>query len=161
MQIILSADNLPEESETIDLEIGLFSVAEMYVLNPSVVNPTPSLTINNYNDPELLTVTFGWLNSHDDWDVYLVYGTTTYDAGATSADPEITFLANTATDGTYDLYLDPYDVSASTTEYTISLGYPDQTVAFYEGTVEAATYDGSSVFTVVKAGTNYTVTHNN
>lgn len=47
-------------SETIVGEIGVYSIAEKYLLNPATVNPTKlTITINNTVSPEL-NVTFSW-----------------------------------------------------------------------------------------------------
>lgn len=171
VKIIISADDLPEESETIDLELGVFSAAERYVLNPSVVYPTPSLTITNYNDPDVLSLAFGWGDDHDDFDIIIVSEAAgPWGSAETSDNPEIcTDLWPTDDDGTYYLDVLPYDVSTAVTEYTISIGYPDQSVEFIEGTFDMSAlatytvdsysgYDIYRVLKIVKSGENFTIT---
>ena len=171
VKIIIRRDNLPETSETIDLELGVFSAAERYVLNPSVVYPTPSLTINNYNHPDRLTLAFGWPDDHDDFDIIIVSEAAgPWGSAETSANPEICLdLWPSDDDGTYYLDVLPYDVSTAVTEYTISIGYPDQSVEFIEGTFDmsalatytADTYSGDDIYRVlkiVKSGNDFTIT---
>lgn len=48
-----------DASETLEGEIGCYSIADRYLLNPSTVNPTPvSITMNNYIGT--MTVDFYW-----------------------------------------------------------------------------------------------------
>jgi len=165
VQIIISADNFPEESETIDLEIGLFSFAEMYVLNPSVVNPTPSFTIANYNAPNSLTISFGWEDDNDDYDVYIVDEgiNNVFSQGATSSNPEALSLGNSAPDDTYYVEVDPYYLENPSTTLTFSIGHPDQTVEFFTATFDSSLLDeyeeggiGYRIFKIVKSGSTYT-----
>ena len=46
-------------SKTLNGEIGVFGIADRYLLNPSTMNPTPTFTINNYVSPDL-EVAFSW-----------------------------------------------------------------------------------------------------
>jgi len=60
-------------SETLVGEIGVYSIADRYLLNPSTVNPVPvSLTITNAVAPEL-EVSFSW-------NADVTFGGDTYDA---------------------------------------------------------------------------------
>ncbi len=143
----------------------------MYVLNPSVVNPTPSFTITNYNRPDRLSLAFGWGDDHDDFDIIIVSEADgLWGSAETSANPEICLdLWPADDDGTYYLDVLPYDVSTAVTEYTISIGYPDQSVEFIKGTFDMgalATYTADSyggdpiyrVLKIVKSGANFTIT---
>ncbi len=59
LQIIIPQDWDAEETESVKLEFGVFSIAEKYIVNPAVVNPVYDLTIDNYVS-DVLTITIGW-----------------------------------------------------------------------------------------------------
>jgi|APMed6443717190_1056831.scaffolds.fasta_scaffold39775_2 hypothetical protein len=60
MLVITLTDYDTDASETIVGEIGAYSIADKYLLNPSTVNPTPvSLTITNFV-ADALDVQFSW-----------------------------------------------------------------------------------------------------
>jgi hypothetical protein len=59
LMIITYKDYDPTPSWTIEGEIGVFGIAEKYLLNPSTVNPIVSFTINNFVSPDL-EVEFYW-----------------------------------------------------------------------------------------------------
>lgn len=176
VQVIFNADNVPEESETIDLEVGLFSVAEMYAVHPNTVNPTPSLTINNYNDPGSLTVAFEWDTEDDDIDLFIIsedYGA--WAAAASSDNPESTTgLWTSDPDGNYFITIDPYYVEGNSFDYILRIGHPDGDVELFEGTFDMTSLDSYTqdlfdawgmwtyrIATAVNSGGNFTVTHVN
>jgi hypothetical protein len=75
VQMVINTENDYDfaASETIVGEIGVYSIAEKYLLNPATVNPFPlTITINNTVSPEL-NVTFSW-------NADVVIGGDTYDA---------------------------------------------------------------------------------
>jgi len=51
--IVTVADFDFTSTETLEGEIGVFGIADRYLLNEATVNPTPSITINNYVSPDL------------------------------------------------------------------------------------------------------------
>lgn len=162
LMIVFIADNYPEVSETVQLEVGLTDLAEKYLVNPSTVNPTLDLTVTNVNSTDGLTLSLLWEDDHDDFDL-IPYDLVADDgitwAGATGADPEIAIVPNTYADGTYPVLVDPYDVASTSVDYTFGIGYPDQTVEFYSGTWDMSAISGAfSIAEIVKAGSSYTVT---
>ncbi len=154
MQIVVVADDIPELDQDVTLEVGDFDLGTKYQL-VNTTNPVLNLKLKNVNDPGGLTIAMSWPDDNDDWDGYVIdeagngdpngwgYDYAGY-AGATGADPEIMlFLEDfygywTADDGVYYLDVDPYDVAASTTDFTMSVGYPDGTVEFFNFTFDMA-----------------------
>ena len=140
--IITANDNVLGDAKTLTGEIGAFSIADRYLLNPSTVNPTPSFTINNYVSPDLM-VSFSWdqeilidgeaLNAADnmDWDMFVSVADGfdisnpwaseigIYDA-ATGSHPEQLTLSG-LDDGTYILWADLYasDFAGSTNDSSL------------------------------------------
>jgi len=147
LQIVFVVDNIPEVAVTAQLEIGIDDLARQYMLNPSTANPVLDLTIENYNSPAGLTIAYGWEDENNDIDLFSLLddvdgiypdydngdGQVSWDAAASSDNPEImlSFLADPP--GTYLIGIDPYHVEGATINYTFSIGYPDQTVEFYPG----------------------------
>jgi hypothetical protein len=161
IMIIFVADNFPEVSETAQIEIKLTDIAETYLVNPTTVFPVLDLTVVNVNSTAGLTLSLLWEDDHDDFDLIPFDGAEgdaiTW-AGATGADPEIAIVPNSYADGTYPVLVDPYDITSTSVAYTFGIGYPDQTVEFYEGVWDMSTIDGAfPIATFVKAGSNYTV----
>ena len=182
-QIIVNYDVLPEVAETAKFELGVFGLADRYLLDPATVNPVLDLTINNYNDPGGLTVAMYWADDHDDWDAYVIdeagagdpngwgYDYVGYEM-ATGADPEIGIFMEDyygnwiAPDGTYYVDVDPWDVSNEVTDFVISIGHPDGSVEFFDVTFDMTKADagdyptiwGYSVLKIVKTGLSYVVT---
>lgn len=143
--VVIIADDDPEDAETLSLEVGATSLADKYLVNPSVVNPTHDLTINNVNDPTLLTIKLGWNNDNDydlvtgagfsDGDTISAWGT----GGATGHNPEFDYsiwLADPP--GTYYAYILEWGTGV-VFDYTITLGYPDGTNQVIEGSFDPAT----------------------
>lgn len=178
IEIAFIADDMPESEETLKLEIGVLGVAEKYMLNPSTVNPLAlDLKIVNQNDPDKLTLVFGWPDHTADYDLVTWSDTpdnpmTAWgDGGATGSDPEIDKSMDiTDPDGTY--YVNIMDWDAGPFTYTFSIGHPNGTNQVIEGTFDRSTttyindiwsawgdpYDSFRVLKVVKSGSNYTVT---
>lgn len=174
MYIIANSDDMPEASETFDIEIGAYSIADRYLLNPTTVNPTASFTITNVNDPTLLTVVFEWPDEDTDIDI-VVFSETEgewSDQGATGHNPEVDksiWLSDPT--GTY--YINIIDWDSDTFTYKFTIGHPDGTNEVIEGTFDTTDYSvytrdnwtswGGSypsyrVLKVVNSGTGFTVT---
>jgi len=180
--IIFPNDGIPEkESKDITFTIKDQDEGTKYYLNPDTKYPTVNVTLENHNDPNALTVALGWENGDTDIDMWLNMvdngswssydgdgdGLILWGSAASSDNPEIMKIpsndvsANGAS-GDYYVELDPYDVSGSTINYKFSVGYPDQTVEYYEGTFDTSNlssytgdnldynYDGSTVWTVYR-----------
>jgi|WetSurSiteA1Bulk_404760.scaffolds.fasta_scaffold00460_10 hypothetical protein len=173
MLIIFTEDNFPEVSEDLQLEIGVYSIAEKYLLHPDYENLALDLTITNKNDPTALTIAFGWPNHDEDIDLFSFFGTEAWGAAASSDNPEIDrSIWTTDPDGTYYSGIDPYDVTGDPIEYTVSLGYPDGTVEFLTGTFDPQNLDAYTqdyfepwdiytyrILEIEKTGETYDVTH--
>lgn len=98
LEIIVLVDTEADEDETAQLEIGSFSLADKYLLNPTTVNPTMDFTINNFAT-EVLEMSFAW-----DKDVHVNPGYPDY------PDHENVFHAGSEID--FDIFLadgDGYD----------------------------------------------------
>ncbi len=171
-------DDYPEVEETLKLEIGIFGIAEKYLINPNSVNPlVADWKIANKNDAKKLTVAMEWANHALDFD-FVVWSDTPAnpktewgDSGASSHNPEIDkSIAITDPDGTY--YINIMDWDTGPFAYKFSIGMPNGTVQFIEGTFDRAkttyvndkwtawggSYDSFRVLKVVKAGSTFTVT---
>lgn len=176
MYIIVTGDNFPELGESVQIELGVFGIADRYILNPSQVNPTLDLTIENVNDPDVLTIAFGWTNDDDDIDAFAYLGDEDWGLAATSANPEtVTAIWPSDPNGTYYFGIDPYIVHTPTIDYTISIGYPDGKVEFFTGTFDTTALESYTVdtfdawdeyptyrlLTIVNTDGVFTITHNN
>jgi hypothetical protein len=137
--IIFVADDDPESTETFSFELGATSLADKYLVNPSVVNPTMDLNVLSVNDPTLLTIKFEW-DTEDDLDIltspgYLTTDTVDYwgTGGATGHNPEFDYsiwLADPP--GKYWVYILDWDAPV-VANFTLTLGLPDGTNQVYEG----------------------------
>lgn len=178
MEIAPVWDNYPEAEETLKLEIGIYGIAEKYLINPEAPNPiTADLKIANKNDPGKLTIAMEWADHDMDYDMVIWSDTQAYpmtewgDAGATGNNPEIDksiWLEDPA--GTY--YVNIMDWDGPAFNYKFSIGHPDGTVQFIEGTFDRSakqyindpwtawggSYDSFRVLKVVHDGTKFTVT---
>lgn len=143
MMIIFLDDGVPETVPVaLQAEIGATSLADKYLVNPAVVNPTVDLSIVSSNDPTLLTIMFGW-DTDDDIDIVTWSNTATYpmqawgDGGATGDNPEFdTSIWLSDPPGTY--YVNIMNWGVPTFNYTFTLGYPDGTVEVITGTFDSA-----------------------
>ncbi len=143
LQIEIHEDALFEGDETLEIQITTPSLANRYLLNPTTVLPSYSITIKNYYDPTLLSIVFAW-DTDDDMDIVTMSDTATYPltpwgtGGATGANPEVDqsiWLADPV--GNY--YVDLIDWDAGVTfNYTFTLGYPDGTGEVINGTWDPA-----------------------
>jgi hypothetical protein len=178
LTITAIADDYPEVEETLKLEIGIFGIAEKYLINPGTVNPmVVDLKIANTNDPEKLTIAMEWADHDMDFDFVTWSDTPDYpmtewgDSGASSHNPEIDksiWLADPA--GTY--YVNIMDWDSGPFGYKFSIGYPNGNVEFIEGTFDkdannytndpwtawGDSYDSYRVLKVENTGTAFTVT---
>ncbi len=143
--IICVQDNNPEVGESYTAEIGATSLADKYLVNQDVVNPTISFDVANVNDPTLLTVVLSW-GTDADIDIVTWSNTTTYPmtewgaGGATGANPEIDqaiWLADPV--GTY--FVDFMHWGAPPFDYVLTLGYPDGSVDVIEGFFDSDNLD--------------------
>ena len=181
LMIVFVADDIPELDQDITIEIGDFDLGTKYQL-VNTTNPVLNLKLKNVNNPGGLTIAMSWPDDNDDWDGLLIdeagagdpngwgYDYVGY-MGATGNDPEILlFLEDfygywTAADGVYYLDVDPWDVSASTTDFTMSVGHPDGTVEFFNFTFDMAKANAGdypmtwaySTLKIVKTGLTYEV----
>lgn len=64
VMVIFNQDWDAEAAETVKFEIGVFGIADRYLLHPTVVNPTLDLTVNNYVS-DVLTTEFSWYTEFD------------------------------------------------------------------------------------------------
>jgi hypothetical protein len=64
IKVIFLKDWDVEETETVKFEFGIFGVADRYLLNQSVVNPTLDLTVANYVS-DVLTSEYGWYTEYN------------------------------------------------------------------------------------------------
>ncbi len=178
LEIEAIADDYPEVEETLKLEIGIFGIAEKYLINPNSENPKiVDLKITNTNDPGKLTIAMEWADHSKDYDFVTWSDTPEYpltewgDGGASSHNPEIDksiWLADPV--GTY--YVSIMDWDDGPFNYKFSIGYPNGTVQFIEGTFDRAaktyvndqwtawggSYDSFRVLKVENTGTSFTVT---
>ena len=142
VMVITLNDAVLGDAKTIIGEVGAFTIADRYLLNPSTVNPKPTLTINNFISPDL-KVSFSWdqevlidgvpLNAADnmDWDMFVSVADGfdisnpwaseigIYDA-ATGSHPEELTLSG-LDDGEYILWADLYasDFAGSTNDSSL------------------------------------------
>lgn len=139
--ISFEGDKLVEADEKFKIEIGLFSLAEKYLVNPKTVNPVVEYTVKNVNDPTLLTVNFAW-DTKSDIDIVTWSNTVTYPmepwgtGGATGNNPEVDqsiWLADPA--GTY--YVSIISYGEPSFNYTFTVGHPDGTVQTFKGKFDA------------------------
>jgi hypothetical protein len=178
MEIVAIMDDYPEVEETLQLEIGIFGIAERYLINPNTTNPTTvDLKIANKNEAGKLTIAMEWADHDMDFD-FVTWSDTPEnpmtewgDAGASSHNPEIDksiWLDDPA--GTY--YVNIMDWDSGPFDYKFSIGHPGGTVQFIEGTFDRSTttyvndpwtawgdsYDSFRVLKVENTGTAFTVT---
>ena len=142
MVIAFIADDYPEVEETLKLEIGVYGIADRYLMNPNVENPiTVDLKIANANDPAALTIAMGWNDEDMDYD-FVIWSDTPEDPmtewgdeGATGDNPE-TDKSIVLDDpmGTY--YVSIMDWDEGPFDYKFSIGHPNGKVEFIEGTFD-------------------------
>lgn len=178
LEIEIIADDFPEVEETANFEIGIFGIAERYLINPNSTNPiTLDLKVVNKNDPEKLTIAFEWADHDVDYDIVTWSDTEEYPMtewgadGATGNNPEIDksiWLSDPV--GTY--YVNIMDWDGDPFNYKFSIGHPNGTVQFIEGTFDRTqntyindpwtawgdSYDSFRVLKVVHNGNSFTVT---
>lgn len=130
MTIVFNADNIPEKDENVTLEIGDFGIGTRSQIVSE--NPVYSLKIINVNDPLGTTVSFGWPDQNDDFDIFCEHDTYgSWAAGASSADPETmpAMIWDDDPDGIYYVGVDPYDVeSGDKIDYEFRIGLSDQSI---------------------------------
>lgn len=143
-------DGFPEADENFNFEIVAPNWGQSWQLNPQSDVEVIESSVANVNDPESLTIAFGWDDPehHSDFDLLVNYGETSWGAAASSANPEIDNSIShndeggiNVNDGTYYVGVDPYDVPDEVTSYTISVGYPDGRVETFQGTFDQSKLD--------------------
>lgn len=178
LEIEIIEDDLPEQEESATFEIGIFGIAERYLINPESTNPiTLDLKLVNKNDPAKLTIVFAWPDQDVDLDIVTWSDTEAYpmtewgDGGATGSNPETDksiWLEDPA--GTY--YVNIMDWDEPPFSYTFYIGHPNGTVQVIEGvfdrtqkeyvndiwTAWGGEYDSFRVLKVEHTGTSFTVT---
>lgn len=175
--IVFYQDDVPEEEMTYACEIGATSLADKYLVHPDTENPTLDLTVTNVNDPTLLTVMFAW-DTESDIDIVTWSDTPDYPAtewgadGATGNNPEID-MALWLADPVGDYYVNVMDWGEPPFNYVFTLGHPDQSIEYIEGTFDQSTktyvmdlwmawggdgYPSYRVLKVVNDGSKFTVT---
>jgi hypothetical protein len=175
LMIVFNDDGIPSAtSKTAEFEIGVFGgVAERYLLNPSQTFPTTSITVNNFNDPTLLTIALSWEVDEDiDMVTFSALEGEWGDGGATAANPEIDhsiWLADPV--GTY--YVNIMDWGVDPFDYTFTIGHPDGSVQVITGTFDntgstytvdnwtkwaGGPYESYRVLKVENDGSKFTVT---
>jgi hypothetical protein len=177
MTITFTEDNFPEVAEAVNLEFGIFNLETQYTLNPNTVFPNLDLTIVNKNVDTGVTVAFAFTDPehHLDFDLFLIHETEgDWGLAGTGDNPEIMpgVIATDDVDGKYFVTVDPYDVSEEMVDYTVAVGYPDQSVEFYTATFDYVNRDTAydivyfeywevdsyKLLTIEKTGSSYTVT---
>ncbi len=177
LKIVFHNDGvLTNQTKTAKFEIGVYGIAERYMLNPTQQFPTFDLTIKNANDPTLLIIELKWANS-DDMDIVTWSDTPTNpltewgDGGATGANPE-TDKSILVSDPNGNYYLSFMDWDAPAFDYTLTLKYPNGTFEIITGTFNRAiktytndawkawggSYDSFRVLKIVKTGNTFVVT---
>ena len=178
LEIEIIADDFPEVEESANFEIGIFGIAERYLINPNSTNPvTLDLKVVNKNDPDKLTIAFEWPNHSVDIDIVTWSDTEEYPMtewgadGATGNNPEVDksiWLSDPV--GTYYVNIMDWDEDPFT--YKFSIGHPNGTVQFIEGTFDRTqntyindpwtawgdSYDAFRVLKVVHDGNTFTIT---
>lgn len=177
MSIAFIADDYPEVEETLQFEIGVFGIAEKYMLNSKSVNPlAASIKVVNKNDAKKLTLIFSWPNT-DDNDIVIWSDTPTDphtewgDMGASTKNPEVDKSIDiTDPDGNYYVNIMDWDNPPFT--YTFIIGLPDGTMQTITGSFNRTTttyindfwtswggkYDSFRVLKIVKSGSKFTIT---
>jgi hypothetical protein len=180
MVVELVADDYPEAEETLQITVAIESLAEKNLVN--LESPLPyviDLKIANVNDAEALTIGLIWEDDHADFDFVIWANTASNpmeewgDMGASSHYPEIDkSIVLDDEDGTY--YVNIMDWEAGPFDYKFSIGHPNGTVQFIEGTFDTSKYnytndiwtawpnpkeaDSYRVLQVVKTGSAFVVT---
>ncbi len=178
IEVQVSADNIPEGEETLKFEIGVYGLAERYLLNPESANPvTFDYKIANVNKAGSLTLTMFWEDDHSDYD-FVIWSDTPAnpmvewgDGGATTHMPEKDMsILLTDPDGTY--YVNIMDWDGDPFDYKFIWGVPGGAPAVLEGTFDRTAttyvndiwtawgggYDSFRVLKIVKSGSNFTIT---
>ena len=178
LMIIFTEDNIPEtEDLTLQGELAILSVGDKYLVNQSIEFPSLDVTLKSWNDPTLLTISFGW-NSEDDNDMVIFYQVEPdsldawSDMGATLANPEID-MTIWLTDPPGPYYVNVMHWGNPPFDYTFLIGHPDQTLQVITGTFDSdhlekytvdawtawgGSYDSYRILKIENDGTKFTVT---
>ncbi|VAX36597.1 hypothetical protein MNBD_UNCLBAC01-1185 [hydrothermal vent metagenome] len=176
LNITVLQDNFPEVDKSMAIEVGAFDLGTRFLLNPTTSNPKIATQLVNVNDPDALTVNFGWDDPEHETDLDLLviselYGS--WSTAATSANPEIDLsVTNDDDDDIFYFGFDPFDVPNEVTNYTVRVGHPNGTVEVFEGVINKSTITNDFIaddfaawgipsyrlIKVIKTGDNYVVT---
>lgn len=174
--IVVLADDFPENEEVLDFLINTSGdIGNSYRISPHSDVEVVQVTVQNVNDPTLLSVAMEWVDpAHEsDFDL-LIEGEVngSWGAAATAGNPEIsTAIWNADPDDTFYVGVDPYAVVDGDINFSLHIGYPDGTVEIFDGVfnvanIESYTADQFTAWgipmyrlaTIVKSGSSYDVT---
>jgi hypothetical protein len=174
MTLIVPYDGIAENDEVLNFEIGMFDLAERYLVKPGTSRLTQNLTVKNYNDPNLVVVAIGWENHENDLDIFAIHETEgDWSLAGSSDNPEIMPVIEVDgdnPDGKYYITVDPYHFEGNTDNLTFYISYPDGSIEILtavfditkldEYTVDYFAYwdvNTYRVLTLTKTGTSYAV----
>lgn len=139
--VIFAMDDIPEETKELTYTIEDQDIGTQYTIHPDTEFPEQTVTVENVNDPNGLTVALDWENSADDLDLYgLLYVDGSYadiNVNAATADKPETLVEDTGEEGEWYYTIDPFEVEQEEVNYTLSVGYPNQEVEIFEGSFNA------------------------
>lgn len=168
-------DGIPEENQTITIQLQPISVESGYWISPEFDNPTFTYTIVSPVDPDDLIVAMEWdFDASHDMDMFAfseVNGP--WDSAATGDIPESKNMVwGVDPDGTYFLGVDPFDIQdgATVIDTKFSFGQPNGQIDVFEHAFDVVNrdavymtddYNGTTVyllFRIEKVGTEFTIT---
>lgn len=137
-QITIVEDNVPEPTESWDLNFRAEDIAQNWRLNPNSYEQSLKFDVQNVNVEGKVTIALSWPDEHDDIDMYIFSEDEDDDWGgddsATGSNPEINMnLWPNDPDGVYYVGINPYHLETGETPYKFSIGFGDGTVQFFEG----------------------------
>ena len=177
LTIDFPAEDIVEATEMMKFEIGVTSLADKYLINPSTVNPVLDLDIVNVNEAGKLTLNLEWFTDDDiDMVTYRVVNpdsiTPWGDGGASSHNPEID-KSIWLDDPVGDYLVCFMYWGAPPFDWVVKAGYPDGTFDTFTGyfdsndlgqytediwTAWGGGYESYRILKVTNSGTAFTVT---
>ncbi len=182
--VYVLSNDFPDDANLGKLELNVTSDNDItwnFQLNPATQSVMVNSEVQNFNDPDALTIYFEWDDPEEviDFDLLIEYetGGESWSAdGATGNNPEkdktIRNDYDSPYDGTYLVGIDPFDVPSSVDiPFTVTIGHANGTVSEFSGifntddignyTADTFSAWGSTMYrvlTVVKTGNSYDVT---